>query len=82
MQVYTSTSLCYTQHWQVTRCLVVVGVDARRVDMRSVEGTIQRLIGSGLDPQLENNPYLCFVYTSFQVGPDISICPAAALCLL
>lgn len=37
-----------------------------RVDMRAVEGTIQRLIGSGLDPQLENNPYLCFVYTSFQ----------------
>lgn len=36
--------------------------------MRAVEGTIQRLIGSGLDPQLENNPYLCFVYTSFQVG--------------
>jgi hypothetical protein len=29
--------------------------------------TIQRLIGEGLDPQLENNPYLCFVYTSFQV---------------
>jgi len=37
-----------------------------RVDMRSIETTIQRLIGSGLDPQLENNPYLCFVYTSFQ----------------
>ncbi|KXZ42185.1 hypothetical protein GPECTOR_188g290 [Gonium pectorale] len=37
-----------------------------RVDMRSVETTIQRLIGSGLDPRLENNPYLCFVYTSFQ----------------
>ncbi|KAG2431151.1 hypothetical protein HXX76_009681 [Chlamydomonas incerta] len=37
-----------------------------RVDMRAIEGTIQRLIGSGLDPKLENNPYLCFVYTSFQ----------------
>jgi len=37
-----------------------------RVNMRSVESTIQRLIGSGLDPKLENNPYLCFVYTSFQ----------------
>lgn len=37
------------------------------VDMRAIEGTIQRLIGSGLDPKLENNPYLCFVYTSFQV---------------
>lgn len=37
-----------------------------RVDMRSIETTIQRLIGSGMDPKLENNPYLCFVYTSFQ----------------
>uniref|UniRef100_A0A7S3VQQ3 Acyl-[acyl-carrier-protein] desaturase n=1 Tax=Dunaliella tertiolecta TaxID=3047 RepID=A0A7S3VQQ3_DUNTE len=36
------------------------------VDMHSIESTIQRLIGSGLDPKLENNPYLCFVYTSFQ----------------
>jgi acyl-[acyl-carrier-protein] desaturase len=36
--------------------------------MHSIETTIQRLIGAGLDPQLENNPYLCFVYTSFQVG--------------
>lgn len=35
--------------------------------MRSVEITIQKLISSGLDPKLENNPYLCFVYTSFQV---------------
>lgn len=39
-----------------------------KVDMRSIETTIQRLIGSGMDPQLENNPYLCFVYTSFQVS--------------
>ena len=38
-----------------------------RVDMRAVEVTVQNLIGSGLDPKLENNPYLCFVYTSFQV---------------
>ncbi|KAK9806086.1 hypothetical protein WJX72_000534 [[Myrmecia] bisecta] len=37
-----------------------------RVDMRAVEVTIQNLIGSGLNPGLENNPYLCFVYTSFQ----------------
>ncbi|GLC41789.1 hypothetical protein PLESTM_001239700 [Pleodorina starrii] len=37
-----------------------------RVDMHAIEVTIQRLIGSGLDPKLENNPYLCFVYTSFQ----------------
>ena len=38
-----------------------------RVDMRAVEVTIQRLIGSGMDPKTENNPYLGFVYTSFQV---------------
>jgi acyl-[acyl-carrier-protein] desaturase len=37
-----------------------------RVNMRAVEGTIQRLIGSGMDPKTENNPYLCFVFTSFQ----------------
>jgi acyl-[acyl-carrier-protein] desaturase len=37
-----------------------------RVDMRAVEGTIQRLIGSGMDPKTENNPYLCFIFTSFQ----------------
>jgi hypothetical protein len=37
-----------------------------RVDMRAVEVTIQRLIGSGMDPKTENNPYLGFVYTSFQ----------------
>lgn len=40
---------------------------ARRVDMKAIEATIQNLIGSGLDPKLENNPYLTFVYTSFQV---------------
>lgn len=37
-----------------------------RVDMKQVEKTIQYLIGSGMDPQTENNPYLGFVYTSFQ----------------
>ena len=37
-----------------------------RVDMRSVEKTVQYLIGSGMDPRTENNPYLGFVYTSFQ----------------
>eukprot|EP00245_Coleochaete_scutata_P005753 TRINITY_DN195_c0_g1_i1.p1 TRINITY_DN195_c0_g1~~TRINITY_DN195_c0_g1_i1.p1 ORF type:complete len:440 (-),score=83.74 TRINITY_DN195_c0_g1_i1:670-1938(-) len=37
-----------------------------RVNMRSVETTIQYLIGSGMDPKTENNPYLGFVYTSFQ----------------
>lgn len=34
--------------------------------MRSVEVTIQNLIGSGMDPKTENNPYLGFIYTSFQ----------------
>ncbi len=29
--------------------------------------TIQRLIGSGMDPGTDNNPYLGFIYTSFQV---------------
>ncbi|CAI5495916.1 unnamed protein product [Closterium sp. Naga37s-1] len=37
-----------------------------RVDMRAVEKTINYLIGSGMDPKTENNPYLGFVYTSFQ----------------
>eukprot|EP00897_Mesotaenium_endlicherianum_P010654 jgi/Mesen1/9617/ME000659S08987 len=37
-----------------------------RVDMRQVEKTVQYLIGSGMDPKTENNPYLGFVYTSFQ----------------
>lgn len=37
-----------------------------RVDLRSVEKTIQRLIASGMNPQTENNPYLAFTFTSFQ----------------
>uniref|UniRef100_A0A803KTP9 Stearoyl-[acyl-carrier-protein] 9-desaturase, chloroplastic n=2 Tax=Chenopodium quinoa TaxID=63459 RepID=A0A803KTP9_CHEQI len=37
-----------------------------RVDMRAIEKTIQYLIGSGMDPKTENNPYLGFIYTSFQ----------------
>ncbi|CAA6660345.1 unnamed protein product [Spirodela intermedia] len=37
-----------------------------RVDMRMVERTVQYLIGAGMDPGTENNPYLGFVYTSFQ----------------
>mmetsp|Transcript_18625 Transcript_18625/g.40011 ORF Transcript_18625/g.40011 Transcript_18625/m.40011 type:complete len:403 (+) Transcript_18625:152-1360(+) len=37
-----------------------------RVDMRAIEVTIQNLIGSGMDPKTENNPYLGFLYTSFQ----------------
>ncbi|XP_024964462.1 stearoyl-[acyl-carrier-protein] 9-desaturase 6, chloroplastic-like [Cynara cardunculus var. scolymus] len=37
-----------------------------RVDMKMIERTVQYLIGSGMDPGTENNPYLGFVYTSFQ----------------
>jgi acyl-[acyl-carrier-protein] desaturase len=37
-----------------------------RVDMRSIESTIHHLINNGFDPQTENDPYLGFVYTSFQ----------------
>ncbi|XP_057972969.1 stearoyl-[acyl-carrier-protein] 9-desaturase 6, chloroplastic-like [Malania oleifera] len=37
-----------------------------RVDMRMVERTVQYLIGAGMDPGTENNPYYGFVYTSFQ----------------
>lgn len=37
-----------------------------KVNMKSVEKTIQYLIGSGMDPKTENNPYLGYMYTSFQ----------------
>ncbi|KAL6768704.1 Acyl-[acyl-carrier-protein] desaturase 5, chloroplastic [Auxenochlorella protothecoides] len=37
-----------------------------RVNMKAIEVTIQNLIGSGMNPKTENNPYLGFVYTSFQ----------------
>ncbi|KAH8517392.1 hypothetical protein Peur_048575 [Populus x canadensis] len=37
-----------------------------RVDMRQIEKTIQYLIGCGMDFKFENNPYSCFIYTSFQ----------------
>ncbi|XP_074582500.1 stearoyl-[acyl-carrier-protein] 9-desaturase, chloroplastic-like [Curcuma longa] len=37
-----------------------------RVDMKQIEKTIQYLIGSGMNPGTENNPYLGFIYTSFQ----------------
>lgn len=37
-----------------------------RVDMRSVETTIHHLIKNGFDPQTGDDPYLGFVYTSFQ----------------
>ncbi len=38
-----------------------------KVNMRAVEVTIQNLIGSGMNPKTDNNPYNGFVYTSFQV---------------
>jgi hypothetical protein len=34
--------------------------------MRSVEVSIQRLIGSGFNPRIGHDPYRCLVYTSFQ----------------
>ncbi|CAA7406462.1 unnamed protein product [Spirodela intermedia] len=37
-----------------------------RVDMRQVEKTIQYLIGGGMVLPVDNNPYMGFVYTSFQ----------------
>ena len=37
-----------------------------RVDTRAIEVTIQNLIKNGFDPQTENDPYLGFIYTSFQ----------------
>uniref|UniRef100_A0A0F6X2V1 Acyl-[acyl-carrier-protein] desaturase n=1 Tax=Theobroma cacao TaxID=3641 RepID=A0A0F6X2V1_THECC len=37
-----------------------------RVDIRQVETTIPYLIGSGMHPGIEKNPYLTFIYTSFQ----------------
>jgi acyl-[acyl-carrier-protein] desaturase len=37
-----------------------------RVNMRAVETTIQYLIREGFDPQTARDPYLGFVYTSFQ----------------
>ncbi|KAE9603973.1 putative stearoyl-[acyl-carrier-protein] 9-desaturase [Lupinus albus] len=37
-----------------------------RVDMKMVEKTIQYLIAAGVDVKTENNPYMGFVYTSFQ----------------
>merc|ERR1719389_80399 len=37
-----------------------------RVNMKAVETTIQHLIGSGMNPKTDNNPYLGYLYTSFQ----------------
>ena len=34
--------------------------------LQAIEVTIQNLITSGMDPKTENNPYLGFIYTSFQ----------------
>jgi len=36
------------------------------MNMKAVEVTIQNLIGSVMNPKTENDPYLGFVYTSFQ----------------
>jgi len=37
-----------------------------RVDIRAVEQTIMRLIGSGFDPDCRTDPYRGYIYTSFQ----------------
>ncbi len=37
-----------------------------RVNMRAVETTIHHLINNGFNPLTENDPYLGFIYTSFQ----------------
>lgn len=37
-----------------------------RVDMRAVETTIHHLLNNGFDPLTQNDPYMGFVYTSFQ----------------
>ena len=37
-----------------------------KVDMRAVEATIHHLLKDGFNPQTENDPYLGFIYTSFQ----------------
>lgn len=61
----------WTRHWTaeenrhgdvLNKYLYLTG----RVDLRKVEVTIQNLIGKGMDPKTDNNPYLGFIYTSFQ----------------
>ncbi|KAJ7965433.1 Acyl-[acyl-carrier-protein] desaturase [Quillaja saponaria] len=37
-----------------------------RVDMEMIERTVQYLVAAGMDPRFGNNPYMGFVYTSFQ----------------
>lgn len=62
---------CWTREWTaeenrhgdvMNKYMYLTG----RVNMKSIEVTIQNLIGSGMDPKTENNPYLGFCYTSFQ----------------
>jgi Fatty acid desaturase len=48
-------------------CASLVSVNPLWPCMQAIEVTIQNLIGSGMDPKTENNPYLGFIYTSFQV---------------
>ena len=59
---------------------------AGRMNMKAVEVTIQNLIGSGMDPRTENNPYLGFVYTSFQERAtkvrDWTVCVVRLGCLM
>lgn len=51
-----------------------------RVNLKALEVTIQNLIGSGMDPKTENNPYLGFVYTSFQERATKVRAARACLC--
>jgi acyl-[acyl-carrier-protein] desaturase len=37
-----------------------------RINMHAVETTIHHLLNRGFDPQTQNDPYLGFIYTSFQ----------------
>jgi acyl-[acyl-carrier-protein] desaturase len=46
----------------LNRYLYITG----RVDMRSIEQSIMRLISSGFDPDTRSDPYRGFIYTSFQ----------------
>ena len=43
-----------------------------------MEQTIQNLIGSGMDPKTDNNPYNGFIYTSFQARLGLAKTSAAA----
>ncbi len=57
-----------------------------RVNGRSIDSTVQRLISSGMNPQTENNPYLGFIYTSFQeratkVRPCVCVCVCVHVCM-